>query len=58
MDRFHKLFGDERFDMPPRCSSTIRQQMMAHAQRPYQSLIAHPWEDWAETAHYLHINDA
>jgi len=60
LDKFRKLFGDERADYA------------AALQRHYQSgppadwsarhvsayASAHPWEDWAETtAHYLHIID-
>jgi hypothetical protein len=60
LDRFRKVFGDERADYSPALERHYREPPPADWGEEYISAYAaaHPWEDWAETfAHYLHIRD-
>jgi hypothetical protein len=60
LERFRKLFGDERTGYSPALERHYREPPPAGWAEDYISAYAaaHPWEDWAETfAHYLHIRD-
>ena len=61
IDKFRRLFGDERIDYECALSQYRAAGPPTDWQSSYVSAYAssHPWEDWAETwAHYLHIIDA
>lgn len=61
LQRFRKLFGDERADYGASINSYYAQGPQPGWQDSYVSAYAssHPWEDWAESwAHYLTIVDA
>ncbi len=60
LDRFRKLFGDERVDYNAALQKNYRQGPEPGWASRYISSYAsiHPWEDWAETwAHYMHMGD-
>lgn len=61
LDRFRKLFGDERQDYAAALQAYYENGPSADWQTRHVTAYAnaHPWEDWAETsAHYLHIVDS
>ena len=60
LDRFRKLFGDERDDY----AAALQRHYDRGPEPDWQTRCVtayasvHPWEDWAETwAHYLHMTD-
>ena len=60
IDRFRKLFGDERQDYGEALQRHYAQGPTPDWQERHVSAYAasHPWEDWAETwAHYLNMID-
>lgn len=60
LDKFRKLFGDERLDYVQSMNSYYENGPASNWQNVWISAYAsmHPWEDWAETwAHYLHMID-
>ena len=60
IDRFRRLFGDERVDYAAALDKYYREGPQKNWNQQYISAYAtaHPWEDWAETwAHYMHIID-
>jgi hypothetical protein len=61
LDRFRKLFGDERADYGQALAAYHANGPKPNWDQNYISAYAtaHPWEDWAESwAHYLHMVDA
>ena len=60
LDRFRRLFGDERADYGAALDRHYAASPAPGWNDTHVSAYAtaHPWEDWAETfAHYLHIRD-
>lgn len=61
LDRYRKLFGDEREDYGQALAAYHANGPKPEWEENYISAYAtaHPWEDWAESwAHYLHMVDA
>ncbi len=61
LDKFRKLFGDERADYAAALRKNYDQGPPPDWRDQHISSYAsvHPWEDWAETwAHYLHVVDS
>jgi hypothetical protein len=61
LDRFRKLFGDERASYEEAVQRHYQNGAPADWPTRFVSSYAsmHPWEDWAESwAHYLHMVDA
>jgi hypothetical protein len=60
LDRFRKIFGDERINYDDALKRYYEQGAPSNWQSNFISAYAssHPWEDWAETwANYLHMVD-
>jgi hypothetical protein len=60
LDRYRRLFGDERVDYGQSLGAYYLNGAPGDWQERYVSPYAtmHPWEDWAETwAHYFHMVD-
>jgi hypothetical protein len=60
LDRFRKVFGDERQDYAVALQAYYAKGPPENWRDRFVSAYAsaHPWEDWAETwAHYLHMVD-
>jgi hypothetical protein len=60
LDRFRKIFGDERADYGQALAAYHVNGAKPDWEKHYISAYAtaHPWEDWAESwAHYLHMID-
>ena len=61
LDKFRRLFGDERADYAQALHHHYRAGAPENWQDTHISSYAtsHPWEDWAESwAHFLHMSDA
>ncbi len=61
LDKFRKIFGDERVDYDLSLRNHYARVDIDdwHDHHISYYASAHPWEDWAESwAHYLHIYDA